>query len=328
MGKDCIVEIPKNRWDHSLYFDKEKGKTGKTYSKWVGFIDDVDKFDPLFFNITPVNAEIMDPQERLFLECVYETFEDAGYVYGNMGYTSSSELSRNVGVFVGLMYEEYQLFGGETILERSAALSNSPASVANRASHFFDLTGPSMTINTMCSSSLISVHMAYQSIRRKECNLAIAGGVNVSVHPNKYLILAQARFLSSKGKCESFGVGGDGYVPSEGVGAVLLKPLKDAIDDGDHIYGVIKGSAINHDGRTNGYTVPNPGAQGNVVSQALKDARINPNRISYIEAHGTGTILGDPIEITGLTKAFREYTQENQFQTSVFLHFFYIFFWT
>src|SRR3990167_6884030 len=155
----------------------------------------------------------------------------------------------------------------------------------------------------MCSSSLTAIHLACESIRLGNCELAIAGGVNVSIHPQKYLILSQGKFLSSDGRCESFGEGGDGYVPGEGVGAILLKPLSKAIADKDHIYGVVKGSSVNHGGKTNGYTVPNPLAQADVIRRAYEEANIDPKTISYIEAHGTGTSLGDPIEINGLVRA-------------------------
>src|SRR5688572_30573406 len=147
----------------------------------------------------------------------------------------------------------------------------------------------------MCSSSLTAIHLACRSIRQGECEVAVAGGVNVSVHPNKYLLLSQGQFASSAGHCASFGAGGDGYVPGEGVGAVLLKPLARAVSDGDHIYAVIRGTSINHGGKTNGYTVPNPTAQAHVIRSALREARVDPRSISYIEAHGTGTSLGDPI---------------------------------
>lgn len=308
-GRDCITEIPKDRWDYGPYFDEDKSKPGKTYSKWGGFIDGVDQFDPLFFNISPREATIMDPQERLFLQCVYETLEDAGYTRESIG-----RYHGNVGVYAGVMYEEYQLFGAqETVKGRPTSLSGVPSSIANRVSYFFDLHGPSMAVDTMCSSSLTTIHLACQSLTQGECEMAIAGGVNVSIHPNKYLLLGQGKFVSSTGRCESFGQGGDGYVPGEGVGAVLLKPLPRAIADADHIYGVIKATAINHGGRTNGYTVPNPRAQAGVIGRALDNARINPRAISYIEAHGTGTSLGDPIEIAGLTKSFRQHTTDRQY---------------
>ncbi|WP_123057281.1 beta-ketoacyl reductase, partial [Desulfocucumis palustris] len=225
-GRDCITEIPKDRWDHSLYFDEDKNKPGKTYSKWGGFLERVDQFDPLFFNISPREAEIMDPQERLFLECVYETLEDAGYTREALGSYRGLGLEGNVGVYVGVMYEEYQLYGAqEQSRGRQIAFAGSPASIANRVSYFCNFHGPSMAVDTMCSSSLTAIQLACQSLQRGGCELAIAGGVNVSIHPNKYLILAQGKFASSKGRCESFGRGGDGYVPGEGVGAVLLKPL-------------------------------------------------------------------------------------------------------
>jgi acyl transferase domain-containing protein len=188
-----------------------------------------------------------------------------------------------------------------------------PASIANRISYFCNFNGPSMALDTMCSSSLTAIHLACQSLQRGGCAVAVAGGVNVSVHPNKYLMLAQGKFISGKGRCESFGEGGEGYVPGEGVGAVLLKPLAQAKADGDHIYGVIKATAINHGGKTNGYTVPNPNAQAKVIERALREGGIDARAVSYIEAHGTGTSLGDPIEIAGLSKAFRNWTQDTQF---------------
>ena len=313
-GRDCISEIPKERWDHRLYFDEDKNQPGKTNSKWGGFIDGVDQFDPLFFNISPREAEFMDPQERLFLQCVYEALEDAGHTRETLGQADGLGLGGNVGVYVGVMYEEYQLYGAqEQARGRPISLPGSASSIANRVSYFCNFHGASMAVDTMCSSSLTALHLACQSLQRGGCDLAIAGGVNVSIHPNKYLLLGLGKFVSSKGRCESFGEGGDGYVPGEGVGAVLLKPLSKAVSDGDHIYGVIKSTAVNHGGKTNGYTVPNPGAQASVIGRALKQAGINPRAMGYIEAHGTGTSLGDPIEIAGLTKAFREHTAERQF---------------
>ncbi|MGF7031547.1 acyl transferase domain-containing protein/acyl carrier protein [Paenibacillus mucilaginosus] len=313
-GRDCITEIPPDRWDHSAYFSEDRNEAGKTYSKWGGFLRDVDKFDPLFFQIPPREAERMDPQERLFLQCVYETLEDAGYTRDALAKDSRWGIEGNVGVYVGVMYQEYQLYGAQAqLLGQPLALYGLPASVANRVSYFCNFHGPSITVDTMCSSSLTAIHLACKSLQRGECDVAVAGGVNLSIHPNKYLLLAQGRFISGKGRCESFGEGGDGYVPSEGVGAVLLKPLSRAVADGDQIYGVIKATSVNHGGKTNGYTVPNPNAQGSVIGRALEEAGIDPRTISYVEAHGTGTSLGDPIEIAGLTHIFRQYTDENQF---------------
>lgn len=296
-GRDCVIEIPESRWNHDLY----------PTPKWGGFLDDFDRFDPLFFNISPKEAELIDPQERLFLETAWGALEDAAH--------TPESLKGNVGVFVGVMYGQYQLYG----VERSA-LGNTDitpsslyASIANRVSYFCNFHGPSMAVDTMCSSSLTALHLACDSLRKNECQVALAGGVNISSHPNKYLYLTQAHFLSSDGKCRSFGEGGDGYVPGEGVGAVLLKPLDQALKDKDHIYAIIKSTALNHGGKTHGYTVPNPNAQGALVSEALKKSGINPRSLNYLETHGTGTSLGDPIEIRGLSKAFSEYTSDKQF---------------
>jgi len=313
-GKDCITEIPESRWDFNDYYDENKNTQGKAYSKWGGFINGVDEFDPLFFNISPRESEYMDPQERLFLQCAYKTIEDAGYTRDSIVKTSDAGSGNNVGVFVGVMYEEYQLFGAQEQAQGNMlALGGSAASIANRVSYIFNFQGPSMALDTMCSSSLTAIHLACLSIERGDCDAAIAGGVNVSIHPNKYLLLSQGNFVSSKGRCESFGKGGDGYVPGEGVGAVLLKPLAQAVADGDHIYGVIKSTTLNAGGKTNGYTVPNPIAQGELIKKSFNRAGVNARAVSYIEAHGTGTSLGDPIEINGLTRAFESFTDDKQF---------------
>ncbi|WP_313918649.1 type I polyketide synthase [Tahibacter sp.] len=311
-GKDCVTEIPQERWDHRQYFDPQKGQAGKSYSKWGGFIDGVDEFDPLFFNIAPREAEFMDPQERLFLQSAYATLEDAGYTRERL--RGGQAHGARVGVFVGVMYEEYQLYGAQAqALGAGFALGGNASSIANRVSYCLNLQGPSLAVDTMCSSSLTALHLACQSLRNGECEAALAGGVNVSIHPNKYLILSQGQFASSTGRCESFGQGGDGYVPGEGVGAVLLKPLEDAIKAGDRIYAVIRGTSINHGGKTNGYTVPNPQAQTQLVSEALRQAGVDARTISYVEAHGTGTSLGDPIEIAGLTQAYTAHTSDRQY---------------
>ena len=308
-GMNCIEEIPRERWDYRQYYDPDKKKKGKSYSKWGGFIDGVDQFDPLFFGISPREAVGIDPQERLFLMCVYKAIEDAGYTKENI-----IDDERAVGVFTGVMYEDYQLYAAnEQTKGNMITVNGSEASIANRISYYFNFNGPSIAMDTMCSSSLTSVHLACQSLKNQECKVAVAGGVNVTVHPNKYLLLSNGKYAASDGYCKSFGQGGDGYVPGEGVGAVILKPLREAKRDHDHIYGVIKATAINHGGKTNGYTVPNPNAQASLIKTVLKKATINPRTISYVEAHGTGTSLGDPIEIAGLTKAFEEYTTDRQF---------------
>lgn len=298
-GRDCITEVPSDRWDHRLFEGGQKGDPGKIYSKWGGFLDGVGEFDPAFFHISPIEATLMDPQERLFLQTAWQAVEDAGY--------TRQKLARfRAGVFVGVMYGHYQLLGVPSSLRADGYVpSSSYASIANRVSYVLDLHGPSMAVDTMCSSSLTALHLAVQSMLTDACDLAIAGGVNLSLHPSKYQMLSQGRFAASDGRCRSFGAGGDGYVPGEGVGAVVLKPLERALADGDRIYASIVATALNHGGKTNGYSVPNPKAQAEVVAAALARAGIAPSDVSYVEAHGTGTALGDPIEIAALTSAFR-----------------------
>jgi acyl transferase domain-containing protein/acyl carrier protein len=306
-GRDCITEIPADRWEYRKYFDPKKGVKGKTYSKWGGFISEADKFDSLFFSISPREADTLDPQERVFMETAWQTIEDAGY-------TRNSLATDRVGVFVGVMYGPYQLHGVEqTTLGNPQALASMYSSVANRVSYFMNFNGPSVAVDTACSSALEAIRLACQNILSGACDVAIAGGVNLSLHPQKYMLLSAGHFLASDGRCHSFGDGGDGYVPGEGVGAVLLKPLSKAIADGDHIYAVVKAATVNHGGKTNGYSVPNPNAQASLIADALKQAKVDARTVSFIEAHGTGTSLGDPIEVTGLTKAFREFTQDTQF---------------
>ncbi|HEX6160071.1 MAG TPA: SDR family NAD(P)-dependent oxidoreductase, partial [Thermoanaerobaculia bacterium] len=313
-GKDCITEVPKSRWNWREYFTEDRTRSGHHFSKWGGFISGVDEFDPLFFNISPGDAELMDPQERLFLQFAWMAVEDAGYTRSSLqiasvndlpGQVGVNDLPGQVGVYAGVMYNEYQLFGADaTARGKRMGVPGSTASIANRVSYALNLHGPSLTLDTMCSSSLTAIHFACQDLKLGRTNLAIAGGVNVTVHPNKYLVLSEGQFISSDGHCQSFGEGGDGYIPGEGVGVVVLKRLSEARRDGDHIYGVIRGSALNHGGKTNGYTVPNPQAQAAVISRALTEANVDARQISYIEAHGTGTTLGDPIEIAALSKAF------------------------
>lgn len=298
-GRNCVEEVPPERWEIERYFDPNKETKGKSYIRHGGFIREPESFDSIFFNISSREADLMDPQERIFLETAWNTLEDAGY-------TKQSLQKDIVGVFVGVMYGQYQLYGMEQA-ERGFQLPNSVfASIANRVSYFFDFHGPSMAIDTMCSSSLTALHLACDSIRKGECTVALAGGVNLTLHPNKYILLSQGRFASSEGKCRSFGEQGDGFVPGEGVGAVLLKPLEQAVADGDQIYAVIKATVINHGGRTNGYSVPSLNAQAELIKHAIQKADIPVDSISYIEAHGTGTSLGDPIEIAALRKAFQE----------------------
>ncbi|WP_326805428.1 amino acid adenylation domain-containing protein [Streptomyces sp. NBC_01788] len=268
---------------------------------WGAFLDGIDRFDPLFFSISPRDAVLMDPQERLFLEVAWEALEDAGYTRARL----REQHGGRVGVFAGAMYNEYPFLGVEQSLVGPAADTGSAlAGIANRVSYFLDLNGPSLTVDTMCSASLTAIHLAVRALRQGECEAALVGGVNLSAHPHKFRQQHRLRMASTDHRCRSFGAGGDGFTPGEGVGVVLLKPLARAIADGDRIHGVIRGTAVNHGGRTSGYMVPNPVAQGELVAAALRDAGVEPGSIGYLEAHGTGTALGDPVEINGLARAF------------------------
>ncbi|MGN6151229.1 MAG: beta-ketoacyl synthase N-terminal-like domain-containing protein [Lysobacteraceae bacterium] len=286
-GRSCIAEVPEDRWHWQDYYDPEKGKAGTTYSRWGGFIADIDKFDPLFFRIAPREAKKIDPQERLFLETSYHAIEDSGHTPQTLSPTGK------VGVFVGVMNSRY-------------TVQPLYYSIANRVSFLFDFSGPSFAVDSACSSSLTAIHLALDSLYGGLCDAAIAGGVSLIVDPQHMIELSALGMLSEGAACRSFGRNADGFVDAEGVGAVILKPLAQALRDGDHVHAVIKASALNAGGRTHGYTVPNPVAQAEVVSTALARAGVDSDDVSYLEAHGTGTALGDPIEVSGLTRAFRE----------------------
>jgi polyketide synthase PksN len=306
-GKDCITEVPEDRWDHSLYFETDRNKPGKTYCKWGGFLEGVDQFDPLFFNISPREANIIDPKERLFLETAWDLLEGAGYTREKLQQTYQAR----VGVYVGAMYQQYHAFDADMMSESIISLS-SYSSIANRVSYFFNFQGPSLALDTACSSSFTAIHMACQSLVKGECQLAIAGGVNLSIHPKKYLGLSLAQMIGSHPNSRSFG-DGDGYLPAEAVGAVLLKPLSKAVRDGDSILAVIKSTAANHGGHSNGFSVPNPNAQAQMMENNFRKSGIHPRTISYVEAAANGSALGDPIELTALNKAFKKFTGDQQF---------------
>lgn len=302
-GHDAIREIPKERWPLEDFFDPDRERSDTSHCKWGGFINHADHFDSRFFGISPIEAETIDPQARKFMEVCWHALEDAGLDPERMFDTllEPDRRRRRCGIFVGVMSGDYQLFGPEELAKGNLIGPNADYwNIANRVSTFLDFHGPSLAVDTACSSSLTALHLACQSLRSGESKLAIAGGVNLCLHPRRHWILSKAGMIASDGRCHSFGDGGDGYVPGEGIGAVVLKPLHQALVDGDRIQGVIRGSAINHGGRTSGYTVPSPMAQGEVILEALERSGVDPRTISYIEAHGTGTPLGDPIEIRGL----------------------------
>ncbi|HEX5338850.1 MAG TPA: type I polyketide synthase, partial [Gallionella sp.] len=255
-GKNCIGEIPRERWDSERYYDPAATRDSAQFrSKWGGFISDADKFDPLFFNIAPVDAERMDPQQRLFLETAWKTMEDAGYTREQLT-AMQDKHDKGIGVYVGCMYQQYPFVVDDP--QTSGDLSAfSYWYIPNRVSAFLNLRGPSLAVDSACSSSLTAIHMACASIHSGECVMAFAGGVNLNLHPSKFALLDRMGILASTDHNRSLG-DGDGYIPGEGVGAVLLKPLALAEQDGDHIYAVIKGSSINHGGKTSSLTAPNP----------------------------------------------------------------------
>ncbi|MEU0880589.1 SDR family NAD(P)-dependent oxidoreductase [Lentzea sp. NPDC005914] len=283
-GVDTVSDLPSDRFSTS----DARGH----------FLSGVDRFDPEFFGLSAHDAALIDPQERLFLEVAWEALEDAGYAGDRL-------TDRSVGVFVGVTSSDYQMLGAEEWARGGRTMPTGHYwSLANRVSYLFDLQGPSQPVDTACSSSLVALHQACESIRRGECTAALVGGVNLYLHPSRFRMLRQSGFLAEDGRCRSFGAGGAGFGPGEGAGAVLVKPLADAIAAGDVIHGVVLGSAVAHGGRTNGYTAPSPAAQARVLRQALTNADIDPATITVLEAHGTGTELGDPVELAGLTQTY------------------------
>ncbi|MFC1668616.1 beta-ketoacyl synthase N-terminal-like domain-containing protein, partial [Chlamydiota bacterium] len=298
--KHAIGEIPKERWNWKKYEKDLNANTVKGI-KWGGFIADIDKFDSLFFGISPKEAELMDPQQRLFLEAVWQTIEDAGY-------SPSSLSDTQTGLFVGVATSDYAelMVENHTGVEAYTSIGTEHSVLANRISYLLNIHGPSEPIDTACSSSLIAIHRAIEAIQNGDCDKAIVGGVSAIITPRLHISFGKAGMLCEDGRCKTFDKRANGYVRGEGVGAIFLKPLSQAIQDGDHIYAVIKGSAENHGGHANSLTAPNPNAQAEVIVKAYERAKIDPSTVGYIEAHGTGTELGDPVEINGLKKAFNE----------------------
>lgn len=300
-GVDAIQEVPKERWDWEAYYDPDPEAAGKMYTRWGGFIDGIDQFDPAFFSISPREAANMDPQQRLLLEVAWEALEHAGQRAGELAGSAT-------GVFVGISSNDFaSLFkSGGTIEQVNPYIGTGTAFsvAAGRLSYSLGLQGPCISIDTACSSSLVAVHLAAQSLRSGECRLAIAAGVNAILSPEGTIYFSRLRAMAHDGRCKTFDATADGYVRSEGCGVVVLKRLSDALADGDRVLAVILGSAINQDGRSNGLTAPNPLAQQAVVQSALNAAGISPHQVSFVETHGTGTELGDPIEVRALGAVF------------------------
>ncbi|MCP4753092.1 MAG: polyketide synthase, partial [Proteobacteria bacterium] len=289
--KDCIEEIPKDRWDwKKLYGDPQK-EANKTNSKFGGFIEGVGEFDPLFFGISPREAQLMDPQQRLLMSYAWLALEDAGY-------SASSLSGSNTGIFIGTGSSGYSslIANAKAPIEGYSSTGLVPSVGPNRMSYFLNVHGPSEPIETACSSSLVAIHRAVNAMETGGCDQAIVGGVNTIVTPEAHISFSKAGMLSEDGRCKTFSNQANGYVRGEGVGMLFIKNLKAAREAGDHIYGLIRGSAENHGGRANSLTAPNPKAQAELLVSAYKKAGIDPKTVSYIEAHGTGTELGDPVE--------------------------------
>ncbi|WP_327301294.1 SDR family NAD(P)-dependent oxidoreductase [Streptomyces goshikiensis] len=314
-GRDCTGEIPADRWDKDRWFDAGDRRPGSSYGRWGGFLSGVSRFDSLYFGIAPREAERMDPAERLFLEVAWSAVEDAGYSRSRLHQLTRTEDGRHsVGVFVGTTGMAYELVAAEEWGKGNPVSAYSMEfSLANRLSYVLDVHGPSLVVDTACSASLTALHLACESLRHGECRMAVAGGAYLNLHPMKYAMLSEQRMISPDGVCRAFGEGSNGFVPGEGVGAVVLKPLSVALADGDQVHAVIRSTAISHGGKTNGYTVPSPKGHAAVIRTALRRAGVDPRTIGYVEAHGTGTELGDPIEIEGLSRAFGERTTDRQF---------------
>jgi acyl transferase domain-containing protein/acyl carrier protein len=294
-GGDAIGEVPADRWDIGAFYDQDPAAPGRVSTRHGGFLSGIDQFEPSFFCISPREASHMDPQQRLLLEVTWEALENAGI-------SPQSLHGSDTGVFVGLSTSDY---AGLAFLDPScvgayAGTGNAHSVAANRLSYLLDLRGPSMAVDTACSSSLVAVHLACQSLHTGECRVALAGGVNVILTPQLTIAFSKAGMMAADGRCKTFDAAADGYVRGEGCGVVVLKRLADAIADGDQVLAIVRGSAVNQDGLSNGLTAPNGRAQEAVIRAALARAGVSPHDISCIEAHGTGTPLGDPIEVEAL----------------------------
>src|SRR3954471_15582305 len=298
-GEDAVSEVPADRWDAEEFYDPDPLAPGRMTTKWGGFISDVAGFDANFFGITPREAAAMDPQQRILLEVAWEALEHAGIPPDSLGGTRT-------GVMMGLSAWDYTIVNLERGAEIDAYVStgNLHSTAVGRISYLLGLQGPAVALDTACSSSLVAVHLACQSLRLRESELALAGGVELSLSPFSAISLSKWSALSPRGRCGSFDAGADGYVRGEGAGVVVLKRLADALRDGNRVLAVVRGSAVNQDGHSNGLTAPNVLAQRDVITDALRAGAVGPDTVNYIEAHGTGTVLGDPIEFEALTATY------------------------
>ncbi|MBU0485488.1 MAG: SDR family NAD(P)-dependent oxidoreductase [Proteobacteria bacterium] len=300
-GTDAISEVPASRWNMDCYNDADPEKSGMIASRYGGFISDVERFEASFFHISPREAAAMDPQQRLLLETSWAALENGGIDPLSLAGTSA-------GIFIGISSHDYEIL---QIKSRNPddydtyfATGNSPAMAAGRLAYFFGSQGPALSVDTACSSSLVAVHLACRSLREQESSLALVAGVNLLLSPELSMTFSKAGMLSRDGRCKTFDAAADGYVRSEGCGAVVLKLLSRALADGDPVLAVLRGSAINQDGASNGLTAPNGLSQEAVYKKALADAGVEPHEVSYVEAHGTGTALGDPVEVSSLAAVY------------------------
>ncbi|HZC11702.1 MAG TPA: SDR family NAD(P)-dependent oxidoreductase, partial [Mycobacterium sp.] len=292
-GVDAIREVPEDRFDIDEFYDPDPDTAGKTYTRFGGFLDGIDGFDPEFFGISPREAVWIEPQQRLMLETVWEALERAGYA-------PSALRGSRTGIFAGVAANEYaHLLSAESIdkIEPYFITGNALNAISGRVAFALGLEGPAVAVDTACSSSLVAVHQACQALHSGDCDLALAGGVNVLLSPVTIVAASRARMLSPVGRCKTFDASADGYVRSEGCGILVLKRLSDAVRDGDRVAAVIPGTAVNQDGASSGLTVPNGGAQQRLIATALARAGLAGGDVDYLEAHGTGTPLGDPIEV-------------------------------
>lgn len=294
-GVDAITEVPEDRWDVDAFYDPEPGTPGKMSTRWGGFLEQVDQFDPSFFGISPREVERMDPQQRLILEVAWEAIENAGIAPDKLA-------GSQTGVFIGIGNYDYCRLLAKDISRTNAydGTGNTLSIAANRLSYILNLRGPSVVTESACSSSLVALHFACRSLQSGESNQCLVGGVSLMLSPEPNITYSHARMMAADGHCKTFDASADGYVRGEGCGVIVLKRLSDALRDGDNIQAIVRGSAVNQDGLSNGLTAPNGPSQQAVIRQALENAGVTPAQISYIEAHGTGTSLGDPIEVKSL----------------------------
>lgn len=306
-SRSGICEVPNTRWNIDEFLDLNRDAPGKMVTRWGGFLDSIDTFDTAFFGISAREAEQIDPQQRLALELAWEILESSNYV-------PSALKGENIGVFMGAMWSDYaRLFDQDPLLiEQHSATGQDTSIISARISYLLGFQGTSLTVNTACSSSLVAVHLACQSLRLGEIKMALAGGVHIMSSPLSTVAMTKFGAMNPDGQCRAFDADANGYVRGEGGGIVLLKPLNKAILDGDRIYCVISGSATNNDGFSNGLTAPNPKAQEAVLQAAYMNAGIDPGLVHYIETHGPGTLLGDPIEAGSLASIFVNNHSQNK----------------